>query len=156
MNITLDAGEIMTAATAGAWRQARGIIRGRQNAHGFNGDGWRVAIEGLAAEIAVAKALNAYHPSFYPELDRARGDVDGLHVRSSSHPSAHLTIYRDDPDGAYVLVVGQIPAFRIPGWIFKQDAVRGTWWRDDIRDPAFWVPQDALSPLETIPARQAA
>ncbi len=157
MNVELSAGEIMCASLAGAMRGARARWKNRRDAHGFNGDGWGIAIEGAAAELAVAKAIDAHYDAFDPLLDRDRGDVAGLHVRSTQHLSGHLTIYRDDPNGTYVLVIGRIPCFRVAGWIEKEDAIATErWWRSDIRDPAFWVPQEALAPIQALTLRRAA
>lgn len=108
-------------------------------------------------QLAVAKAIDVHYDAFDPLLDRDRGDVAGLHVRSTEHLSGHLTIYRDGPGGTYVLVVGRIPCFRVAGWIEKADAVATEqWWRSDIRDPAFWVPQAALAPIQVLALRSAA
>lgn len=152
MIVLLNKSEATAAMMAGGFRQLRGIYRARQDAHGFNGDGWGVSIEGIGAELVVAKTVGVFYDLFSEALDRDTGDVAGLHVRSSTHASGHLIVYRDGPEGMYVLVVGSLPRYRIVGWIDKADACKDTWWNAEARDPSYWVPQSALSPIETLSA----
>lgn len=148
MVIELTKGELIATALAGAFRQARGLAE--KDAHNFVGDGWAIHINGVGAEIAVARALNVYHDVFSPSRDRTTGDVAGLGVRSTPHAEGHLIVYRADPPGIYVLAVGAVPRYRVAGWIEKADACQGRWWNAAARDPSFWVPQAALASLDLL------
>jgi hypothetical protein len=54
---------------------------------------------------------------------------------------------RDKDDDLFILVTGTAPSFRIAGCIMGRDAKRSEFWRTDTGRPAYFVPQDVLTPL---------
>jgi hypothetical protein len=95
----------------GGLMHARALARGWKD-RVYESD-WNVHVEGIAAEIAVAKALGI---RYRPKLNGFKApDVEHLHVRQTAHRDGSLIIRPGDPDGIYVLVTGQCPTFTVVG-----------------------------------------
>ncbi len=77
-------------------------------------------------------------------------DVGGMvGVRWTVKPHGGLIIHPED--GAYipqVLVIGWTYPLRCVGWITPANARLPEYWRENIRSPAYIVPQIALLPME--------
>lgn len=80
------------------------------------------------------------------------GDVEGgISVRWTRRASGCLIIHEDEPNQLRaVLVVGVTWPLRIAGWFEVGRAKRREWWRDDVRHPAYFVPQSALLEVERL------
>jgi hypothetical protein len=143
VTVTLSHREIILAALIGGFMGARAISRRYKQHFDSDYDFWGSAIQGIAAEIAVAKALGI---PYRPKLDGFKApDVEHLHVRQTAHRDGSLIIRPGDPDGVYLLAVGQCPVFRIVGWIHSYDAKQPQYWRAPNGGPGAWfVPQRAL------------
>jgi hypothetical protein len=123
--VTLSPREIILAAMIGGLMHARALARGWKDK--VYESGWNVHIEGIAAEIAVAKALGI---PYRPKLNGFKApDVGDLHVRWTAYRDGSLIIRPGDPDGIYVLVTGRCPTFTVMGWIHSSDAKRPQYWR---------------------------
>lgn len=150
--VTLDWNEVGIAARVGVQRMIRALARGRAPAHGGpgnDGNGWGLHIEGAASEMAAAKIMGRYWPAAVdPDYE---GDLGPrLHVRSTPRPDGCLILHPNDADdGAFYLMVGQIPTFSMVGWIHATAGKVEQFWRTDVRAPAFFVPQSELQPPET-------
>jgi hypothetical protein len=85
--------------------------------------------------------------------DPDTGDVEGgIQVRWTDRPHGSLIIHDDDRDHLVgALVVNPRWPLRIVGWLPVHLAKRPCWWRTDVREPAFFVPQAVLRPLEALP-----
>jgi hypothetical protein len=142
LTVTLSPREIILAAMIGGFMHARALARGWKD-RVYESD-WNVHVEGIAAEIAVAKALGI---PYRPKLNGFKApDVEHLHVRQTAHRDGSLIIRPGDPDGIYVLVTGQCPTFTVMGWIHSSDAKRPQYWRAPDGGPGAWfVPQRKLS-----------
>jgi hypothetical protein len=142
VTVTLSPREIILAALIGSFMKARAIARGWKD-RVYESD-WNVHVEGIAAEIAVAKALGI---PYRPKLDGfGAPDVYDLHVRQTAHRDGSLIIRPGDPDGVYVLVTGQCPTFMVMGWIHSYDAKQPQYWRAPDGGPGAWfVPQRRLT-----------
>jgi hypothetical protein len=142
LTVTLSPREIILAAMIGGLMHARALARGWKD-RVYESD-WNVHVEGIAAEIAVAKALGI---RYRPKLNGFKApDVEHLHVRQTAHRDGSLIIRPGDPDGIYVLVTGQCPTFTVMGWIHSSDAKRPQYWRAPDGGPGAWfVPQRKLS-----------
>jgi hypothetical protein len=142
LTVTLSPREIILAAMIGGLMHARALARGWKD-RVYESD-WNVHVEGIAAEIAVAKALGI---RYRPKLNGFKApDVEHLHVRQTAHRDGSLIIRPGDPDGIYVLVTGQCPTFTVMGWIHSSDAKRPQYWRAPDGGPgACFVPQRKLS-----------
>jgi hypothetical protein len=118
LTVTLSPREIILAAMIGGLMHARALARGWKD-RVYESD-WNVHVEGIAAEIAVAKALGI---RYRPKLNGFKApDVEHLHVRQTAHRDGSLIIRPGDPDGIYVLVTGRCPTFTVVGWIHSSDA----------------------------------
>ena len=106
----------------------------------------------MAAEYAVSKALGLHW-----HLDLARfhqPDVGSYHVRSCQ-PGGALILRTDDPDDApFILVEADGQTYRLLGWCYPTNVKRPKYWTDrgNGRPPAWFVPREALQPLEEIVA----
>lgn len=118
--VHLEAFECRMAAEVGLRRQLAKL--GQHDAHGFNGDGWGIHIEGAAGELAVAKALNLYW-SGSVDTFKVGGDVGSLQVRTRSRSDYDLIVRAADRDGdLFVLVTGKMPDLWVRGWMYGKEA----------------------------------
>lgn len=149
--VTLEWFEVLMAAHAGCLRNVQSLQKGRQNANGLSADlNWQVNIEGAIGELALAKYLNI----FYSGKGIFRGDdVPGLQVRTAAGDSHRLILHPGDLDAdIFVLVVGQPPTYRVAGWCLGAEGKRPEFWSEPVKGrPAFFVPQEALCPIELLP-----
>ena len=138
------------AATSGLLRQIENLKAERYDAHKFSGDGWGAHIDGALAELAVAKALNHYWlPVVSGDPRRLTGDVGDYQVRSTTIRAGSLIIHPTDPDNArFFLVINTTPTYNVVGSILGSQAKDPRWWRTDTGRPAFFVPQQALDPIQ--------
>ena len=147
--VSLRPHEIDMAAGVGVRRHISALRAGRPNQHGLTAadDGWRAHIEGACGELAVAKFAGLFW-SGSVDTFRAVPDLgDAIEVRTRSNHNYDLIIRRaDDPAKQYVHVTGQVPEFRIHGWITGGDARRDEFLRTyGGREPAWFVPASALN-----------
>jgi hypothetical protein len=153
--VELGLGEVWQAVMIGAMRHIKALRSGLPDRHGFDGtDGWTIHIEGAAGEMAVSKALDRYWGAPVNTF-KAGGDVGEVQVRTRSRHDYELLVRPDDRDAdVYVHVTGRVPAFRVHGWLSGQEAKRPEYLRaHGGRPPAYFVPTDALHPIETLPGR---
>jgi len=141
LTVTLIPEEIEIAALIGLKRYIRATANNYKSDIGHQ---IRSDIEASCAEMAVAKALNKYLPLGCSRFKAT--DVANLHVRHTTDSNGSLIIRPGDPDGVYVLAVGQCPVFRIVGWIHSSDAKRPQYWKAPNGRPGAWfVPQRMLT-----------
>lgn len=152
--LRLSAAEATAAAYAGVDRRIASMRAGLTDRFAALGrDAWGADIEGAAAEAFVAKllgmpqelAINAFHAP----------DIGGIQVRQTGHPQGQLVVReRDNPDHAFVLVVGSLPSYRAAGWAWGRDVMQERWAADFGQPglPRSWgMPQGALEPMDTLP-----
>lgn len=121
-----------------------------------NGDGWTRHVEGACGEMAVSKVLGLYW-SASVDTYRSRADVGSYQVRTRLKPQYQLYVRPSDPDGApFFLARGRAPNFEIIGWIRGHAAKREEWLHEHGGPPAaYFVPDEALTPIEPSPRWQA-
>lgn len=148
--VRLTKSETFHAASAGIQRRIEGIFsKTRSDKHGLKGLGWDIDVEGVAAEMAAAKALYLAY-TFVLEISddpaALEGDIaPGIEVRATTHRNGCLIIHPEDKDDSkFILVTGQIPNFKVVGWLQGKEAKQDQWWRTDTGRPAYFVPQTAL------------
>jgi hypothetical protein len=149
MTTTLTKYELDMAAVVGVRRNVSAVARGRQHQHGMSADdGWRAHIEGACGELALAKYLGKYWDGSVDTF-RSMPDLGDIEVRTRSKPYYDLIIREDDdPSKVYVLVTGSAPDYEVRGWIRGEQARRDEWLQSyGGRPPAWFVPQDALTPI---------
>ena len=151
--------EAREAYRAGLARSQAGRARSGQHRYGWNPDPAvqrKIDGESAVAELLVAKTLGRRWLSdgLTPD-DPDAGDVEGgLQVRWTERRHGCLIVHDEDPDGLIcVLVVGNAPEQRICGWILTLEAKTQVFWRENVRHPAYFVPQQALLPLSMLEAR---
>lgn len=153
MIVTLDKEEFTFATYIGAQRCIEAKVMGLKDAHGFQGDGWGISIEGACGELAVAKSLGREWEATVNTF-KTGGDVGQYQVRTTSYPEGSL-IFRPGKDresDVFILVIGVAPVFDVVGWIMGSDARQGKWYREyGGRPPAFFVPRDEMRPMSSIP-----
>jgi hypothetical protein len=115
-----------------------------------------VDIEGACGELAFCKCMGWYWPAHVNDLGGKLGDANGVQVRTASDPNDCLIVRRDnDPDQAYVLVVGHCPVYEIKGWMLGGDAMQEKYLRDPGgRGGAYFVPQADLNALKLLGAKR--
>lgn len=120
-------------------------------------------VTGAMGEIAAAKALGLRGPDgrwLDGGVNREReGDLGKLEVRAAAGTNGQLDRLslivrpRDKKDVPYILVVGAYDTWYLKGWILGRDARQDEFWEAKGFSPikAWFVPQDALNPMETLP-----
>lgn len=149
MIVELEWAEVLQAAHVGCMRNVRALSRGARHRYEDMGSAWAQNIEGAAAEMAVAKALDIYW-SDAPRPDHGAGDVGPYEVRSTRNRG--LLIYQDDPvERVFVLVAGCAPRLEIVGWLVAHEAQQRHYWNDvDLRVPCFEVPREHLHDFDDL------
>lgn len=147
--VTLSKMEALMAMNVGGMRHFSSIFNNREDRHGASG-AWDLHIEGAMGELCVAKALGIYWDGAIDVFKKA--DLgSNIQVRTRRRHEYELIVRDDDKiEDRYVLVTGRCPCYVIRGYIFGLDAREPEWRKSHGgREPAFFVPQDALSPLKT-------
>ncbi len=120
-----------------------------------------IGIQGARCEAALAKYLGVSHIKGTPGAP----DVAGYDVRGTQYLDGRLILHpRDLDERIYVLVVGPLTArhlaprpyhlaFFVCGWIYGRAGKDKQWWDEPIGNgrPAFFVPQQALMPIQSLP-----
>jgi hypothetical protein len=150
VQVTLTGDLVWRAALAGIQRQLHSL--GKPDAHGFNGDGWGVHVEGCGAELAFASTYAKAWVPVHDDFKGLPGDVEGTQVRSTPRANGCLLIHPSDPDDKpFVLVTGRIPSFVLRGWCYGEEGKHTQWWNTSTGRPCFFVPQTALRPMPAVP-----
>lgn len=149
--------EMREAYGVGLARHMAARARGAKQLHGFDQDSAATQkhLDGCSAvaELLVARRLNREWLSSGMVPDRPEdGDVSGgVMVRWTPREDGSLILHPSDHDALYaVLVVGDPPEQRIMGWIPTAYGKQEWWWREDVRAPAFFVPQSKLYPINEL------
>jgi len=150
-NIQLSQLEIMWASQIGTIRHTEAIKKGLSDKHGFDGDGLMIHINGACGEMAVAKALGIYWAGSINTFKKER-DVGKWEVRTRSKDYYDLLIRPDDDENnIYILVTGEIPTFKVQGFILGKSAKRQEWMKDyGGRPPAYFIPKEYLSDIKQL------
>lgn len=174
--VEMEFGEVLAIRT-----QEDSIKRGLtdRQVHPDRKKGLQIQIDGRRAELAVAKAFNVYFPAWiggFKEL----GDVGNIEVRRVGRVGARMPVRPRDiytgvrdvwdrdwqpnpkkhekrPDRAFVLVEpgAEENIFRIVGWYWGHEAAYRGWWKNPNRRPFAWfVPQERLLDIDSLPDTQ--
>jgi len=142
------------AATVGILRNIQALKQGLPQCHGAKDEEmWRYHIEGAAGEMAFAKAMNI-HWGAHSNVFKAPDVGSIIQIRTRSNADWDLIVRDNDSDDEiFVLVTGEIPNYRIVGWIKGSDAKKAEWYKDMGKrgKPAYFVPQECLNPLSLLP-----
>ena len=139
--------------------QRRQTVNEAKGLRGRNRGAWRgdkaleIHLLGAAGEMAVASYLGLKH-ELYKESEARRGsdDLPGIDVKTRSRHSYDLIVQKnEDPDKRFVLVTICDQQTLIWGWCYGREAMRERYWADPARGrPAYFVPKEALKPIESL------
>lgn len=153
--VTLSEQDQMTCAMLGAGRRVRAIRKQRSHPDGAPDDRdtyqkWGQEIEGVAAEMAVAKHCGVfYSPGL--DTDHYTGDVNGWEVRHTILPHGGLLIKPSESESTtFVLVTGEIPTLTIVGWCTGADGRSPEHWNEKLPRPCYLVQQKYLKPIDEL------
>lgn len=161
MTVALTLDEARAAYRVGLERHAAARARGGTHLYGWN-DPDPAKIRHADCVAAVAEALVAktlgrpwLSAGLVPDDPRAGDVAGGVHVRHTELERGSLILHESDVDELVgVLVVGVDPrALRVAGWITNADGKDARFWRDDVRHPAYFVPQRELAPIDELSSR---
>lgn len=149
MKVTLTEAEYRFAAHAGFLRHVDAAVAKRKAYHGYRGDGISIDVQGAVGEYVVSRALNLH----WSGPGSVGGpDVGPLQVRSTARHNGGLILHpRDAVELPFYLVVGSYPDYRVAGWVYGNAGARPEFWRRDIREAAYVVPQSELTPVDVLP-----
>lgn len=151
MRIELNTSQIFQAALVGIMRQTQNLKHDRKPAYGAGRDNdWQLNIEGCLGEFSVALYLRTFWDGKLGAL--TPGDVGALEVRTTAGENNRLIVHPDDQDKAiFILVTGCNGVYDLRGWIKGVSAKKDQYWTDPAGGrPAFFIPQHALEPMETL------
>ncbi len=157
IELTFDEG--MSAAMVGAVQMMRATRNGWVDSdHGGKSgrdlrERWAQSIHGAMAECALCKYLGRFWGAGVDGI--CGSDAYGIEVRSTPWDSGKLIICQKDiethPGHPFVLVTGHWPRFTVRGWLLAHNAQNESWYRADERPPSYWVPQECLKTMESLP-----
>ena len=150
MQIVLSWYEILAAANVGVMRRAQDIEEKKGDGNYGKIEGfWQSHVEGALAEMAVAKHLDLY---WSHSCGTRRGaDVGPLQVRHTELPNGNMILHPGDKDDELcVFVTGTSGKYTLHGWTRQGDVKLPEYWRTNVRYPAYFVPREALKPIETL------
>jgi hypothetical protein len=135
-----------------AVNEAKGL-RGRNGGASFGGKALDIHLLGAAGEMAVASYLGMKH-ELYKETEAKRGsdDLPGIDVKTRSKSRYDLIVQKnEDPSKKFVLVTIENQQTLLHGWCYGHEGMDAQYWADPARGrPAYFVPQSALHPMETL------
>jgi hypothetical protein len=150
--VKLPWSQVYLAACGGICLRLKSLQAGMKDTHpNAAADGWTYQIEGVAGEMAFCAAMGIFYPMRVGAVREA--DVLGVEVRTMRCHDWDLKVKLDAGDDApHALVTGRIPDFQVHGWVYGKEAKRAEWLRDfqGRGQPAYYVPQSALRPLDEL------
>jgi hypothetical protein len=159
--VTLTDGELALAIIVGVLRNLTAKIRRRAPGHALppSTRGLNLDMSGAIGELGTARWRNAYWAGSIDVLDGARGDVDGIGVRTVARDAtdtrqARLIVQADDPDDRpFLLVVRDGARCHLVGWLTAREArTVGSYPGPHAERPAWYVDQSFLHGLDKLTA----
>lgn len=139
--------------------QRRQAVNEAKGLRGRNRGAWRgdkaleIHLLGAAGEVAVASYLGMKEHLFREtEAKRGSDDLPGIDVKTRSKSRYDLIVQRQsDPNKKFVLVTIENQRTLLHGWCYGHEAMNERYWADPAKGrPAYFVPQSALHPMETL------
>lgn len=148
--VVLSWPEVLRAATVGVLRRINGLKHRLPEVYGSpNGAAWDADVVGALAEMAVAKFLGVYWEGALHPQGRDEGDAGAFQVRATTIPAGALILHeRDADDARFHLVIVNGATCTLAGWTTGAEGKRPEFWFAKAPRPAFFVPQEALHPVE--------
>lgn len=150
ITIDLSWSEVHQAAQTGTNRCLNALRKGLKDAHGYEGFGFDISIQGALGEIALAKYLNVYWDQYNSKRETwYEGDVGSFEVRTIRKRHHNLTLHQRDRDNrAYILACAEPPTVLLLGWIMGKDGKLEKYWTEPQKGrPCFLFPRNKLKPM---------
>ena len=156
MIVRLSLSEMLLAVQIAGQQQVQNLKQGRQARYGAPkdfGSAVGICLTGILGEMATAKALDKFWSGNVGQ--HGTTDVGGQHgveVRSRTEIGRNLILHpRDSDDKKYVVAVTQnAPDIHLVGWCYGRDGKKQEFWQEFTGRPCFFVPDEALQPIEKI------
>lgn len=148
------------------------LAKGYREAHRADpADGLRIMEEGYSAEQAARHALDRDAPPTWGMTRDFNGkvpDVGNYFVRSTGASGQHLLLHRPgpkgedpygtiDPEGIYILAIGEGRHWRLVGWSSAEHALRfASWAPINPERPCWWCHSRNLFPMAQLPSDEEA
>ena len=132
--------------------EARGL-RGRNKGAWKGHKALDIHLLGAAGEVAVASYLGMKEYLFKEtEARRGSDDLPGIDVKTRSRHQYDLIVQKNENAcKKFVLVTIESQKTFLHGWCYGHEAMKEEFWADPARGrPAYFVPKEALSPMETL------
>ena len=154
-HVHLSGTEVACAMLIAARRRLENVrIHKRKDAHGFNPQhAWHAEIEGVMAEMALAKHLDHYYGGAGEFRGADVGDIE--QVKQTTYPKGRLCLNFNavEDNHRYWLLIGRDGDYDIKGWIWGRDAQKDEFIDDPLAKkkgipkdrPAWFVPWNALT-----------
>lgn len=153
MRVALTWSEMRVGAEIAVTRRCMGLSG--QSGHSYGSEqiaglGMDHEVEGVWAEIAVAKWLGVYWPGL--GLKKHTVDAGLVEVRSIDHRKKRLLLHPKDQDGLpFVLVLvtpDDLPCVTLLGWVWGREGKVQKFWADPVGGrPAYFVDSGILRPM---------
>ena len=147
--ITLAKDPLYEGAAIGLLRRLDAIVQGKRQKWGtaeHRVAHWGFDIEGSLAERAAA-LLTGQQWKAAVKPDAGKGDVGELEVRYAIEDHYCLRLDADaNPRQVYALVTGREGSYVMRGCLPAGRGMRPEFWRRDLREPCYLVPQRYLDP----------
>lgn len=155
ISIKLTYSEMQVACLIASQRQIQNMKFKAKGAHGntfSDMDSFSKHVMGCIGEMAAAKYLNKYWCGAIGDYNA--GDVGNYQVRSTMYKKdTRLILHPEDEGEAWVLaLVNADCSCDLLGWTDAKSGKNKDYWCDYGKTgrPAFFVPQSALQPMETL------
>ena len=99
---------------------------------------------GYTGEIAFSKWLHV--PYTYKPYEKGDADVMGYQIKTTQRVNGCLIKKAESPHGVYVFgtVNDALDIVTFKGWALSQEIHQECYWRTDVPNPAYFVPQSEL------------
>jgi hypothetical protein len=150
--VNLSYSEIRRAELIGMMRNNSNIINKRPHINNQTNYSYDRHIQGAASEMALAKKLGIFYYADIDDFPIADLSIRGfnIQVRSTTNPKYCLTMYdnkdRMKKNQFFFLLIGEIPTFKIMGWMQGIDGMTQKYWKENRDHSAYFIPQKDLEP----------
>src|SRR5262245_8999872 len=145
--VELTGSEFLLGCNVGVLRRYSALMRGRRE-NFDEGMTWTGEINGAIGELSAAKHLDVFWSGTVGQIDRA--DVGRYQVRSKQKAKDwHLVRPKDKDEDVFIGVLVEGLRCTLTGWVYGWEAKQERFWRQEYG--AFFVPDDELRPIESLP-----
>jgi hypothetical protein len=137
------------AKFVGDQREDYNLAHGARNKNNFEGDSRENHHQSCGAELAACKFFDYFWTGHIGDY-KAR-DCGPFQVRQTWRELGSLILHPEDHDQhQHILVTGVMPDYWLTGWAWGFEGKLKKYWRTDVRNPAFFVPQGVIHEMGTM------